>query len=176
MRRSFIAIALALPLLVLAGPKLAMAQTSGEAAISFGGLQGNPNLPIDVTSQELTVDQAQGTAVFSGDVLVVQGEMRLSADQVRVEYDDEADKISKLFATGNVLLVNAADAAQSARAEYTVASGEVVMMGDVSLIQGAATFTAERFVADIKTGLGRLEGGVTTRFAPKAAAGQGAEP
>jgi lipopolysaccharide export system protein LptA len=114
------------------------------------------------------VDQADGSAQFTGDVLVIQGEMRLSADTLRVEYKSDKSGIERLIANGNVLLVNANDAAKSDSAIYTIDLGEVVMEGGVVLSQGQATLTSQRMVIDLKTGMGRMEGGVSTTFTPKA--------
>ena len=167
MRRYILAIAMLLP---MAGPLLAQDADQGadRAAISFGGLRGDPTLPVTVTSDSLTMDEAARTAVFVGDVLVVQGEMRLSAAEVRVEYEAGSDRIARLLAAGDVLLVNAEDAAQSQTADYIIDTGLVTMRGDVVLTQGPATFTAQEFVADLKTGLGQLQGGVRSTFTPKA--------
>ncbi len=162
MGRYSIVWALALLLQALA----AFAQQSESANITFGGLRGDPSQPVTVTSQTLTVDEAQNSAVFSGDVLVVQGEMRLSADEVRVEYDISTARIARLWAKGDVLLVNAKDAAQSQTAEYLVDTGQVIMRGDVVLTQGPATFSAGKLSADLTTGLGKLEGGVRSTFTP----------
>jgi len=147
----------------------ALAQQTDSAKITFGGLKGDPNQPVTVTSRALTVDEEKGTALFEGDVLVVQGQMRLSAQLVRAFYDNKAAKIEKLVAEGDVILVNAEDAAMGERAEYLVSKGLVTMLGDVTLTQGAATFTAARLIADLTTGLGQLEGGVTSTFTPAAA-------
>ncbi len=163
MRRYFLALALMLPIALPSG-----AQEAGSADITFGGLKGDPTQPVTVTSQSLTMDETARTAVFAGAVLVVQGEMRLSANEVRVEYQAETDKIDRLWATGDVLLVNAKDAAQSRTAEYVIDTGVVTMSGDVVLTQGPATFTADEFVADLTTGLGQLQGGVRSTFTPKA--------
>lgn len=146
----------------------ALAQDTAGTKVAFGGLKGDPKLPVTVTSQTLTVDEAAGTAVFEGDVLVVQGEMRLSSDTMRVEYDDETQRIRRLWAKGNVILVNADDAAQSQSAEYVIDDGIVTMLGDVVLTQGPATFSAEKMVADLVTGYGQLIGGVTSTFTPSA--------
>lgn len=166
MQHRFTAFLGALAVFAALGALPAHAQQSSSATVSFGGIKGDPELPVTVTSAELTVDEVQGTAIFVGDVLVIQGQMRLSADEIRVEYDEETAKIAKLWATGNVLLVNADDAAQSDTAEYEIDAGLVTMLGNVVLSQSAATFSAQRFVADITTGLGQLEGGVTTSFVP----------
>lgn len=145
--------------------QIAAAQTAG---VAFGGIKGDPTLPVDVTSQSLTISQKDGAAEFSGKVLVIQGAMRLSADLIRVEYKADKSGIARLFATGNVLLVNASDAAASDEAVYTVDLGQVVMTGNVRLTQGETILLAPKMTVDLKTGLGTLEGGVKTSFTPKA--------
>jgi lipopolysaccharide export system protein LptA len=112
------------------------------------------------------VNQTDGTAIFTGDVLVKQGEMRMQAGEVRVEYDATGKAIARLLATGGVLVVNATDAAEAAAADYTIATGEVVMTGGVLMTQGQAAIKGERLVINLKTGTGRMEGGVTTTFTP----------
>lgn len=146
----------------------AQTATAQTAGVAFGGIQGDPTLPVDITSETLTVSQKDGTALFMGNVLVIQGQMRLSADTLQVQYNDDQTAIARLFATGNVLLVNATDAAAAQEAVYTIASGEVVMTGNVQLTQEQTTFTAQKMVVDLTTGFGTLEGGVTTSFIPKA--------
>jgi lipopolysaccharide export system protein LptA len=123
-------------------------------------------LPVEVTAENLSVNQADGTANFSGNVLVKQGEMRLSAAAIRVEYSADGKEINRLHASGGVLLVNATDAAQAAEAVYTIASGEVVMTGNVLMTQGQTAIKGQRLVIDLKSGTGRMEGGVTTTFTP----------
>jgi lipopolysaccharide export system protein LptA len=165
MRRYILAMAMMLPFWQpLVQP--ALAQQADSAEITFGGLKGDPKAPVTVTSESLTVDEKARTAVFKGNVLVVQGEMRLSASEVRVEYEAEADRIARLWATGGVLLVNAKDAAQSQKADYVLDTGIVTMTNKVVLTQGPATFTADKFVANMKTGLGQLQGRVRSTFIP----------
>jgi lipopolysaccharide export system protein LptA len=167
MRRYILALAMMLPFWQPLAPP-ALAQEADSAEITFGGLKGDPKAPVTVTSESLTVDEKARTAVFAGNVLVVQGEMRLSAAKVQVEYEADADRIARLWATGGVLLVNAEDAAQSQKAEYVIDTGIVTMTHEVVLTQGPATFTADKFVANMKTGLGQLQGGVRSTFIPNA--------
>ncbi len=157
-------------LCVLALMQPVHAQDAASTKITFGGLKGDPSQPVTVTAQELTMDEAAGTAVFVGDVLVVQGLMRLSADSIEVIYDEDRTRIKRLNATGNVILVNAEDAAQSQAAEYIIDDGQVTMLGDVVLTQGPATFTAAKLVADLVSGYGQLTGGVRSTFTPAAGA------
>lgn len=147
---------------------MANAAAGQTSTVAFGGIKADPTLPVAVTSQTLTVDQSDGAAQFTGNVLVIQGEMRLSADTLRVEYKADKSGIARLFADGNVMLVNATDAAKSDTAVYTIDTGEVVMNGGVVMSQGQTVLTAQRMVIDLKTGMGRMEGGVSTTFTPAA--------
>jgi lipopolysaccharide export system protein LptA len=134
--------------------------------VSFGGLKADTSLPVEVTAENLSVNQGDGSAVFSGDVLVKQGEMRLQAGEIRVEYGADGKGINRLFATGGVLIVNATDAAEASEAVYTIASGEVLMSGKVLMTQGATAIKGDRLTINLKSGTGRMEGGVTTTFMP----------
>jgi len=145
---------------------LAQAAVAQQANIAFGGLKGDPTAEIEMNADTLTVSHADGQAVFSGNVVVSQGAMKLSAAEVRVEYGPDQSSIDKLYAAGNVLLVNATDAAQADQAIYTIATGEVVMTGNVLLTQGTAAMSAQKLVIDLKTGTGRMEGRVKTTFTP----------
>lgn len=154
-------IAAALPGLA---PVAGHAQT---AQVTFGALKADPTQPVEVTSDQLNVSQTDGTAVFSGNVVVVQGSMRLAASAVKVVYaQGDQSKIDRLEAEGGVTLTDGTDAAESATAVYTVASGEVVMRGDVLLTQGPSTIAGQALWVDLNTGTGRMEGRVKTVLTP----------
>lgn len=138
------------------------------ASVAFGGLKADTSLPVEMNADSLTVNQTDGTAVFSGNVIVTQGAMKLSATEIRVEYSADKKSINKLYATGRVLLVNASDAAEADEAIYTIASGEVVMTGNVLLTQGQAAMSSQKLIIDLKSGTGRMDGRVTTTFTPGA--------
>nr|WP_275116203.1 LptA/OstA family protein [Aliiroseovarius subalbicans] len=149
-------------LLSLVGPVAASAQ---GAQIAFGGLKHDSSLPIEISADQLQVDQGDGTATFQGNVMIGQGEMRLTAAKVRVEYttgEDVTGEISRLHASGGVTLVNAAEAAEAREAVYTIATGTVVMTGDVILTQGANALSANRLTVDLKAGTGTMDGRVKT--------------
>ena len=75
------------------------------AQVAFGVVQENAGLPVEVTADRLSVDQQTGEAIFTGNVVIGQGEMRLSADEVLVFYREEPSGVSRLEAIGNVILV-----------------------------------------------------------------------
>ncbi|WP_371170107.1 LptA/OstA family protein [Aliiroseovarius sp. 2305UL8-7] len=146
-------------LLALSLPVMAQAQ----AQVAFGGLKHDSTLPVEITADQLNVDQADGSATFVGNVQIGQGEMRLSAGQVKVEYATGADttgEISRLLASGGVTLVNGAEAAESRDAVYTISSGVIVMTGDVILTQGQNALSSEKLTVNLKSGTGTMDGRV----------------
>lgn len=149
--------------LALAGA--AAAQTN----VGFGGLSQDTGAPVEVAAETLDVDQANGNAVFRGNVLVTQGELRLSADRIRVRYaadDGQASgRIRELEASGGVTLANGSEAAEAAEAVYDIDAGSVVLSGDVLLTQGATAISGDRLRIDLNSGNGVMEGRVRTIFA-----------
>ncbi len=145
---------------------VASAQTG---SIAFGAVKADPGEPVEVTADALAVNQADGSAEFTGNVLIIQGVMRLSADRVVVVYktDDTGKRgIDQLEAIGNVLLVSGPDAAEAERAEYTIDSGMIVMSGNVLLSQGASTLTSNRLEVDLTSGTASMAGRVKTILNP----------
>ena len=130
--------------------------------VSFGTFTQDTTAPVEVTSDNLSVDQATGTAVFEGNVLIGQGELRLSAQKVEVIYRTESAGIAKLVASGGVTLVSGADAAEAAGADYDIDSGTIVMSGDVLLTQGPSALTAQRMTINLKDGTANMSGRVKT--------------
>lgn len=134
-------------------------------AVAFGSFNQDPSLPVEITADALEVNQADGSAEFRGNVLIGQGEMRMSAALVRVEYASAGDatgQISRLVASGGVTLVNGAEAAEAQRAVYSIAEATIIMSGGVILTQGRNALSADRLIVDLKRGTGRLEGRVKT--------------
>lgn len=142
------------------------ASAAQDTRVAFGTAPADPSLPVEVTADSLDVNQADGSAEFSGDVLVIQGEMRMTADRVFVVYDRDAGRIARLEATGGVVLVNGPDAAQSDRAEYTIDSGEIEMTGNVLLTQGPSTLNSQRMTVNLATGTAQMAGRVKTILNP----------
>jgi lipopolysaccharide export system protein LptA len=114
----------------------------------------------------LNVDQNSGEAEFAGNVLVGQGEMRLSAETVLVVYKSEGKGIERLEAVGNVVLVSGPDAAEAERADYSIDSGLVIMTGNVLLTQGKNALTSDRLEVNLTEGTARMAGRVKTILQP----------
>ena len=133
-----------------------------SANVAFGAIKADPSLPVEVTADTLDVNQENGSAEFLGNVVVGQGEMRLSAKRVLVIYNQEASGIERMEATGDVVLVSGPDAAQAERADYTIDSGVIVMTGNVLLTQGQNALTSNKMTVNLITGTAQMNGRVKT--------------
>jgi lipopolysaccharide export system protein LptA len=152
--------------LLLAQPALAQ-----QATLPLGGLRADPEAPVEIEADSLAVSQADGRAVFTGNVLVAQGDLKLSAGKVEVAYDRPAEgqgqgKIRTLHATGGVTLASPQEAAEAQEAVYDVAAHRVTMTGKVLLTQGQNTIAGESLVVDLDTGTGTMQGRVRTTLTP----------
>ncbi|TRD22695.1 lipopolysaccharide transport periplasmic protein LptA [Palleronia caenipelagi] len=143
-----------------------LAQGTG---ISLGGLTQDTSAPVEVVANELQVNQTDGQATFIGDVLVTQGDMKLSADRILVDYatGGAQGRIEKLTANGSVTLITPEEAAESRAATYVIDTGEVVMTGDVLLTQGDTALAGEKLTINLETGTGQMSGRVRTVFQTK---------
>jgi lipopolysaccharide export system protein LptA len=148
---------------ILAGlPGVSAAQGT---EVAFGAFSHDSTLPVEVTAEKLSVDQADGSAVFQGGVVIGQGEMRITAGEVKVLYangNDATGEIDRLEASGGVTLVSGAEAAEAREAVYSIDSGTIVMTGDVILTQGRNALSSQKLTVNLKSGTGVMEGGVKT--------------
>ena len=58
--------------------------------------------PIVITSQTLTADNNNKTAVFEGSVVATKEDLTIYSDKMTVYYDNSEGKIKKIYAVGNV--------------------------------------------------------------------------
>ncbi|MCW1954368.1 MAG: LptA/OstA family protein [Roseobacter sp.] len=142
---------------VLAGPV-----ASQGANIAFGNLKQDSGAPVEVSADTMDINQTTGSAVLAGNVLIGQGEMRISAASVSILYNSDRSRIARLQASGGVTLVSGEDAAEAAEADYNVASGIILLSGNVLLVQGTTAITADKMRVDTNAGAAKMEGRVKT--------------
>ena len=137
---------------------------SAQVEVGFGGVAYDPDQPVEVTADGLTLDQTTGEAVFSGNVLVVQGDLRMAAGQVRILYADDTgrNEVREVVATGGVLVTRGADAAEGGEARYDVETALLTMRGNVLVTQGATAVAGDSLVVNMRTGNGSVDGRVRT--------------
>jgi lipopolysaccharide export system protein LptA len=148
---------------------MALAATCGRAQetnVAFGGLKTDVSQPVQIDADQLSVNQETGTATFSGNVVVVQGDMRLQAGEVTIRYSADNRAIENLRAEGGVTLAAGTDAASAQTADYSPDTGDLILTGEVVLTQGQVALSGQKLTLSLISGTGTMSGRVTTIFTP----------
>jgi len=150
--------------MALAAALLAAAPAFAQTNINLGGIRADSSAPVEVAADNLSVDQDSGTAVFTGNVVIGQGDLRLSAGSVRVVYSEATGDIAQLMVSGGVTFVTDTEAAEAQSAEYNLTTGTLTLTGNVLLTQGASALSADRMTVNVNSGAAQMSGRVRTVF------------
>ena len=176
-RRALTALALVLVLSAAVARSAAQEQSSGGA---MQGLSLNRDQPVKIESSSLEVRDKIRQATFVGDVKLVQGDTTLKCDTLVVFYEDTAmagskkgqpagaqaqkggggsggQQIKRAEAKGNVFVTQKDQTASGEFAVYDAKANTVTMTGNVVVTQGAQVMRGERMVANLATGVTRVE-------------------
>lgn len=137
------------------------------ANLAFGQSRDSSNLPVQVEADQLAVNQKDGTATFTGDVRISQGDMLLSAPNVHVIYAEDSKKIVRLQANGGVTLVSGPDAAEAQAADYDIDAATVLLTGNVLVTQGQNVVTGDKVTINLDQGTAQIGGRVRTTLETK---------
>ena len=160
------------------------AKPAGEKSGVLSGFGSTSKEPIKIDSDKLDVYDKEGRAVFSGNVVAVQGESTIRCTTMVVFYDKTRNQgasksaapaqgdsaIKKLDCAGPVTVVSKDQVATGDNAVYDKAANKIVMTGNVSLSQGPNVTRGERLVYDVDAGVASVEtapgGRVKALFVP----------
>jgi lipopolysaccharide export system protein LptA len=155
----------------------------GGAGSPFSGLGGDSKEPIKIDANKLDVLDKDNKAIFSGNVVAVQGETTVRCSVMTVFYEGrgrngaggEAKRpaapapqaqgqgqsndgaIKRIECTGPVTVVSKTQAATSDNAVFDRSTNKVIMTGNVALNDGPNITRGERLVYDTQTGIANVE-------------------
>ncbi len=126
---------------------------------SFTGLSAGNGQPTNIEADSLTVEDERGEAIFTGKVVVLRGNNRISAGQMHVFYSggganaQDSAQLSRITAKDHVV-INAPDN-QVATGDwllYEAAKNQLVMGGNVTVSQAGNVVHGDKLVVDLDTG------------------------
>jgi lipopolysaccharide export system protein LptA len=139
-----------------------LALTLGAAVPAAAQTRHDSTAPIDVASNHIELQDRANRALLSGNVIIKQAEMTLTAARVTVTYtgeiSDGSPQVSRLDAAGGVT-VNRPD--QNARSQYAVYDLNrriITMVGGVTLRQGTNNISGGRLSINLDTGRATIDG------------------
>ena len=136
------------------------------AAIGFGSIAGaqaiagfNSNQPVSYAADRIELQDRQNRVVLSGDVVITQGDLRLTAGRTTVSYTDAGTlRIQRIDATGGVVVTRGGERAQGNAGVYDFNRRVIVLSGGVALRRGGDTLNGGRLTIDLNSGLASVDG------------------
>ena len=142
-------------------PLFAVAPAMGQS-----GIRGHDgNAPVDVGADRIEVQDRNNRAIFSGNVVAQQGNLRFNSARLTVVYANSGGSgtdIQRLEASGGVTLRSPTETARSQFAIYDVDRGIVTMIGGVTLNQGGNHVQGGRLVLDLDSHRAVMDGGTAS--------------
>ena len=142
------------------------ALAGGLTALAFGSLAGaqaiagfNSNQPVDYAADRIELQDRQNRVVLSGNVIITQGDLRMTAGRTNVAYSDGGTlRIQRIDATGGVTVTRGNERASGSAGVYDFNRRVIVLSGGVALRRGGDTLNGGRLTIDLNSGLSSVDG------------------
>ncbi|MBO0749017.1 MAG: OstA family protein [Porphyrobacter sp.] len=146
---------------------LAGALAGAVGALAFGSQAGaqaiagfNSDQPVNYAADRIELQDKQKRVVLTGNVVVNQADLRLTAARTTVAYTSDGGlKIQRIDATGGVVVTRGNERASGAAGVYDFNRRVIVLSGGVALRRGTDTLNGGRLTMDLKSGLSTVDGG-----------------
>jgi lipopolysaccharide export system protein LptA len=176
--------ALALLMLGGIGTSLSLAQNSSPEPSAgptnaFQGFTRNKKDPINIEANYLEVKDKEKVAIFTGNVVVVQGDTTMRCKELHVFYEgsalgtdprqkvpatksqqksESAQRIKRLIAIGGVIVIAKDQKAVGDKGTFEMATNIVVLDGNVVVTQGQNIMNGDRLTVDLTNNTSKLDG------------------
>jgi lipopolysaccharide export system protein LptA len=151
---------------------------------AFQGFSADRNEPVKIEANSLEVHDKDSYAVFSGNVVVQQGDSTMRCRELKVHYvgslrgnekgekggaaksssgqtvtNDPAQRIRRLEALGGVVITSKDQKATGNTGIFDMPTNTATITGNVVITQGPNIMRADKLIVDLKTGFSRMEAG-----------------
>jgi lipopolysaccharide export system protein LptA len=121
-------------------------------------LESDSNQPITIDSNTATYDDASGTSIYTGNVISVQGSIRVNSDKLVVYFVN--GEVNKLVFTGQRAKFRQTPSegeeditGEALTGEYYPKKNLLVLMDEATVWQGNATYSSKLIEYDSKSSL-----------------------
>lgn len=116
--------------------------------------------PVTFSADRIEVQDRADRAVFSGNVVVKQADMTLTAARITLAYTNGSGlEIERIDASGGVTVRSPSETARGSYAIYDLNNRLITMLGGVTLTRGASHVKGARLVIDLDSGRAVMDGG-----------------
>ena len=158
-------------------PLMLVAALTAAGAARAQQLGPNADGPIDITADELEVQNKACVSIWRGRAEALQGDARVRADVLKAIFETKSGgsasattgacgDLVRIEAQGSVYYVSAKDQrVHGDQAIYQASNDTVTVTGDVVALQGKNVLRGSRMVYNTKSGEGHMVGTATGRNA-----------
>ncbi len=165
-------LATALFVLCLAAPALAQ-QKQGSGVPAFGT---NSKAPIQIDADRLEVFSKEQRAIYTGNVVAIQGDTTIKSAVMVIFYDRQSDRaastaaadskpegqpegttLRRVEAKGGVTVISKDQVATGNDGVFDRGTNKIVLTGNVALSQGENVTKGEKLIYDTETGVAQVE-------------------
>lgn len=149
---------------------IAAATVMFGAGVASAQVDSKSKAPIDVTANEAEVIQSKCLAIWRGSAEAVQDKARLRADSISVystpkgigaNGQQSCGGADRIVADGHVYYVTPQQNARGDHAVYTQADDQIVITGDVVVVQGDDVARGDKLTLKVATRDAKMESNVT---------------
>ena len=151
-------------------------ETSSQSP--FGIAMPGGDQPIAITADELEAVSTDGSRhlVFTANVKVEQGDVRIESDRLEAFYPKGAKQPDRLVADGHVRLVQNGVEARCTHATWHRAAQRLTCRGDAELRNGNDRVRGELIEFDLEREVVKVKGGASVLIHPESEEPSAAEP
>ena len=122
----------------------------------------NTQAPVDFSADSGELQDKAGKGILTGNVVIHQAEMTLTAAKVILTYSgkvtDNAPELSRVDASGGVTVTRPDQTAKGQYGIYDLNRRVIIMLGAVTLNQGANVVNGSRLTINLDTGKAVIDG------------------
>ena len=106
--------------------------------------------PIIITSETLTADSKNSTAIFEGSVVAKTEDITMYSDKMTVYYDNSRNKVEKIQALGHVKVHKGERALFSDEATYVEEDNKIIFTGNPKAVDGENVISGTQIIFYLK--------------------------
>ena len=116
--------------------------------------------PFDLSADRFEVRDKEGISLFTGNVVAIQGDLKLIADRARAFYARTARTLTvrRVDAQGSVKFSSPSETVSAAWGIYDLDGQVLTLGGDVTLTRGQDVIKGQRLELNLRTGITTLDG------------------
>lgn len=142
---------------LLAGSVVALGFGSQAEAQNIAGLSSNA--PVTWSADFGQLQDRQNRVVLSGNVVIEQGDLRMTAERTTIAYSDAGTlRIQRIDATGGVVVTRGDERARGDAAVYDFNRRLIIMSGGVAINRGSDSLDGGRVTIDLNSGVSSVDG------------------